>query len=314
MTENKTKVSLIKSMFTTMRINQWTKNIVVLAAAFFAYWDKNATLHPSISQLMSAIPAMFLFCIVSSGVYVFNDIMDMKADRLHPAKKMRPVASGELPVFYAWVESAILLIIAILGGFILSSGFVFILCAYVILQAIYTLYLKRIAFVDVFVISAGFVLRAIAGAVVVRVEISPWLILCTFLLSLFLALCKRRHEKIETLNNQNGSTRIVLGSYHVQVLDILIGISAGNTILAYSIYTLWTDTVKKFGTHKLAFTIPFVIFGIFRYIDLVYRHKQGDKPEKILLTDVPLIVNVMLYIVSVFVLLYYSGYRAGSGI
>lgn len=313
MTENKTKVQLIKSLFTTIRINQWTKNTVVLAAAFFAYWDRIAQPRPSISQLMLAVPAMFLFCIASSGVYVFNDIMDMKADRLHPVKKIRPVASGELPVFHAGVESAILLIIAIWGGFILSSEFVFVLCTYVILQAIYTLYLKRIAFVDVFVISAGFVLRAIAGAVVVRVEISPWLILCTFLLSLFLALCKRRHEKAEILNNQNGSTRIVLGSYHIQVLDILISISAGSTILAYSIYTLWPDTVKKFGTNRLAFTIPLVIFGIFRYIDLVYRHKQGDKPEKILLTDVPLIINVMLYIVTVFVLLY-SGYKIGSGI
>jgi 4-hydroxybenzoate polyprenyltransferase len=314
MTANKTQLSLFKSMLTAMRINQWTKNAVVLAAAFFAYWDRNVHPHPSIKQLMLALPAAFLFCLTSSGVYVFNDIIDMKADRLHPAKKSRPVASGELSVFHAGIESVILLIIAIYGGFILSSWFGLILCTYTGLQIVYTLYLKRIPFVDVLVISAGFVLRAIAGAVVVHVEISPWLILCTFLLSLFLALCKRRHEKVEIFSNQNELTRSVLISYSTQVLDILIGISGGCTILAYSIYTLWPDTVKKFGTQRLTFTIPFVIFGIFRYIDLVYRHRQGDKPEKILLTDVPLIINVLLYMITVLLVLFYSGYKPGQGI
>jgi len=174
---------------------------------------------------------------------------------------------------------------------------------YFILQIVYTAGLKKVALVDIFVIAAGFVLRALAGGVVLEgVVISPWLLLCTLLLALFLALCKRRHEKV-ILSDSGSDTRQSLEKYNQQLLDQLIAIVSAATIVSYSLYTLWPDTVEKFQTSKLGFTIPFVIFGIFRYLDLVYRHEKGDRPEHILLTDIPLLVDLLLYGLTVFLVM-----------
>lgn len=290
-----------------LRPNQWTKNGVVLAAFGFGYWDRSQGLSVA-DGLTRALPAALIFCLISSGMYLLNDVHDRAADRVHPHKRHRPVAAGRVSVAAATRLGIFLLALGLGLGLWLSPAFAAVGAGYVGIQIAYTYALKHIALLDVFVIASGFVLRAIAGAVAIPVTISPWLLLCTFLLALFLALCKRRHEKLtaEELPSATGtSSRASLAQYDQRLLDLLIAIAAAATIVAYCLYTLSEGTVTKFGTSWLGFTIPFVIFGVFRYLDLVFRHEQGDRPEKILLTDVPLLVTLFLYgltVVLVFVL------------
>lgn len=277
-----------------LRPNQWTKNAVVLAAFFFALGDPAQHLRVADGAARVALAAV-LFCLVSSGVYIVNDIMDAPADRAHPRKRHRPIAAGRVPPGSAAGMALVLLA----GGLAtarcaLPPAFALALTGYVGLQLLYTLALKRVALVDVFVIASGFVIRAIAGAVVLDVAISPWLLLCAFLLALFLALCKRRHEKL-LANDAGHDSRASLEDYDGRLLDQLIAVVSAATVVGYAIYTLSNQTVEKFGTAKLGFTIPFVMFGIFRYLDLVYRHEQGDRPERILLTDAPILINLVLY-------------------
>ncbi len=275
-----------------LRPMQWTKNLVVLAAFVFALGDRNQAV--GLAAFWTALAAAGIFCVISSAIYLFNDVQDAERDRQHPQKKLRPVAAGELAAPAALRLSCLLLLAGLVGAAMLSRGFFMVAAAYVLLQVVYTFLLKKVALVDLFMIAFGFVLRALAGAVAIRVPISPWLLLCTLLLALFLALCKRRHEKV-ILSDVAGTTRESLDRYSEKLLDQLIAIVSAATVVSYSLYTLWPDTVRKFGTHGLGFTIPFVIFGLFRYLDLVYRHEKGDRPEKILLTDGPLLADLALY-------------------
>jgi 4-hydroxybenzoate polyprenyltransferase len=286
-----------------MRPNQWTKNGVVLAAFFFAFWDQYNAGDAALSHLSLGIPAFLLFCLASSSVYLMNDLRDADADSHHPLKKHRPIASGRIKKGEAGIVSLLLMGCALTGAYFLARHYLYAMLGYIVLQVLYTFLLKRIALVDVMVIAAGFVLRAIAGAVVLpQADPSPWLLICTFLLALFLGLCKRRHEKL-SVENGEGEQRESLQKYDERLLDQLISVTSGATIVSYAIYTFWPETVDKFGTHALGFTVPFVIFGIFRYLDLVYRHDKGDRPEKILLTDVPLLVSIALYGLSVLAIL-----------
>lgn len=275
-----------------LRPNQWTKNAVVLAAFFFALGDHNQTV--TWLALGRAAAAAAVFCVISSAIYLLNDIRDVEADRLHPVKRYRPIAAGRVPIPLAVAMAVVLLAAGGLAAFRLTPGFAAVCGGYVLLQVAYTLLLKRVALVDVFVIALGFVLRAAAGGLALRVFISPWLLLCAFLLALFLALCKRRHEKL-SLNDDAESHRASLEHYDRTLLDLLIAIAAAATIVCYAIYTLWPDTVQKFGTSHLSLTIPFVMFGIFRYLDLVFRHESGGRPEKTLLSDLPLLIDLALY-------------------
>ena len=288
-----------------MRPSQWTKNLVVFAAFFFAFWDITRTDALRWTQSLLVLPAAALFCLASSGIYLVNDIRDLEADRHHPVKCRRPLASGTLSVSLARRAALVCLGLALGGAFLLSVPFGLVVGTYVLLQFIYTFGLKRVALVDIMVIAAGFVLRAIAGAVVLPdVTISPWLLLCTFLLALFLALCKRRHEKLlpaEADDDEAYRHRPALEKYDAKLLDQLISIAAGATIVSYSIYTFWPETVDKFGTNALGCTIPLVVFGIFRYLDLAYRHELADRPEKILLTDGPLLLTLGLYALTVII-------------
>ncbi|MBC8453926.1 decaprenyl-phosphate phosphoribosyltransferase [PVC group bacterium] len=293
----------LRDIFAALRPGQWTKNAIILAAFIFAYWDKDQPVD-LVSSLFKIIPALAVFCIVSSAVYLLNDVKDIETDRNHPIKKMRPIASGKVSARTAITIAVLLIVIGGSASWILSTRFFSVLATYFLVQMVYTLAIKKVALVDVFVIACGFVLRAIAGAVVLDVEISPWLLLCTFLLALFLALCKRRHEKI-LLSDLDAEHRLSLDKYNTNLLNQLISIVSAATIVSYAIYTLWPNTVDKFGTSKLGFTIPFVMFGIFRYLDLVYRHNKGGRPEKILLTDIPLLVDIFLYgitVIAIFVL------------
>jgi len=273
----------------------------VLAALVFAAGDRAQ--HIDLPHIWIALAAMAIFCVVSSAVYLLNDIKDVEQDRAHPTKRLRPIAAGELSEGFARSLALLLLAAGIAGAWRLGSSFLYVILAYLALQACYVYGLKKVALVDLFIIATGFVLRALAGAVAIHVLISPWLLLCTLLLALFLALCKRRHELV-VVNDGAGQTRQSLRDYDQRLLDQLISIMAAATVVCYALYTLSPETVTKFGTSQLGFTIPFVIFGLFRYLDLVYRHEQGGRPEQILLTDVPLLVDLALYGLTVGVVLF----------
>lgn len=287
------------NLLLALRPNQWTKNGVLLAALFFGYWDKSQQIEllPSLSLI---IPGVLLFCLASSSVYLVNDVRDVASDRAHPTKRFRPIAAGRVSIRAALIAAAALFLLVAVGAWLLDLGFFVVVMSYLALQIVYSFLLKKVALVDVFVIASGFVLRAIAGAVAINVSISPWLLLCTFLLALFLGLCKRRHEKIVLGDlGSDLDQRASLGKYDTQLLNQLIAIVSSATIVSYALYTLWPETVEKFGTSMLGFTIPFVMFGVFRYLDLVYRHEKGDRPEKILLTDIPLLTTIFLYGIAV---------------
>lgn len=277
-----------------LRVKQWTKNAVVFAAFVFALGDRNQDLDAW--ELWKVCLAALAFSLVSSAVYIFNDLRDAPQDRLHPIKRHRPIAAGTVNPGLAVGIAAALLAAGLGGAWRLGVDLLAVVGAYLALQVAYTLGLKRLALVDVVVIAIGFVLRALAGAVVIHVVISPWLLLCALLLALFLGLCKRRHEKV---NLAGQGTRESLGSYDERLLDLLISMMGGASLVCYSIYTLWPETVAKFGTPWLGATIPFVVFGLFRYMDLVYRQEKGDRPEQILLTDLPLMADVVLYGIAV---------------
>lgn len=283
-----------------MRPRQWTKNAVVAAAFFFAAGDP--TLHVGGAMAWQTILAVLLFCLLSSGVYLINDVRDAPSDRQHPVKRFRPVASGALSPGMALAAATVLLLLGLGGAFALAREYGKVAAGYVALQLAYSLALKHISLLDVFIIAAGFVLRAIAGAAAIAVPVSPWLLLCAFLLALFLALCKRRHELV-AMREEAHTSRPTLEKYDEKLLDQLIAIVSAATIVSYALYTLWPETVHKFNTQKLGLTIPFVIFGIFRYLDLVYRHRKGEQPEQILLTDFPLLANLVLYGASVLAIL-----------
>ncbi len=288
-----------------LRPNQWTKNAVVFAALFFALGDK--TLSVPLSSFFQVSLACLFFCFASSGIYIINDLRDLKADQAHPIKKFRAIAAGRVSIPLITSISILLLVTALGGSLRISASFTYVLSIYVGLQFIYTFWLKQIALVDIFIISLGFVLRAAGGglAMTVPTPISPWLLVCAFLLALFLALCKRRHEKI-LLEGTARHHRASLEFYDTKLLDQLIAIVSATTIVSYAIYTLSPETAHKYGTSLLAITIPFVMFGIFRYLDLVYRKEGGGRPEKTLLTDIVLIVDLCLFGLCLFGIFVYT--------
>lgn len=279
-----------------LRPSQWIKNLVVLSAWFFARWDPEQQRNASGSHaVFCVLAAATIFCLVSSGIYLLNDIRDIDADRAHPLKRLRPIAAGQVSARTAGVLAVLLLVAGLAVASLLAAPFALLIAGYVVLQLAYTFGLKRVALLDVFMIATGFVLRAIGGALPIHVRISPWLLLCTFLLALFLGLCKRRHEKLLLSTVQAQAHRQTLAGYDERLLDILIGIAASSTVVVYAIYTLWPETTHRFGTSGLGLTIPFVVFGVFRYLDVAYRMEEGGRPERVLLTDHVLIVTVVLY-------------------
>ena len=285
-------MSRLPDILQALRPKQWTKNLVVVAVFGFAFGDRSQAL--STISLLRIASAFALFCLASSSVYLMNDVHDVEADRRHPAKQFRPVASGAVPVSLASALALTLGLLSLSGSLLLSPRFALVIAAYGMMQIAYTFWLKQVALLDVFIIALGFVLRAVGGGVALQVAISPWLLVCAFLLALFLALCKRRHEK-NLLDGSASQHRISLGQYPLQLLDQLIAIVCAATIVSYSVYTLSPDTIHKFGTPLLSLTIPVVVFGIFRYLDLVYRGGEGGRPENTLLTDRVLMADLALY-------------------
>jgi 4-hydroxybenzoate polyprenyltransferase len=283
-----------------LRFEQWTKNLVVFAALIFAkeFTDRDL--------VIQSIEAFILFCLASSAIYLINDVIDAKRDRKHPEKAKRPIASGKVGKGNAIVIAVIFIIIAATGSiYLLNTYFFTSIISYLILMLLYSLILKQIVIIDVMVIATGFVLRAVGGAVAIMVEISPWLIICTILLALFIGFGKRRHE-LTLLEDSAPDHRGILEHYSVGLLDQLISIVTAATIIAYAIYTLFGDVYEKIGVRHLELTIPFVIYGIFRYLYLIHKRDSGGTPTKILYTDLPILFTVLLWIASVFTLMYIS--------
>lgn len=252
---------------------------------------------------MRAAAAFLLFCGLSGVVYLVNDVADIEKDRLHPRKRLRPIASGQLAVQSAVVMAAILGLVCLASSFVLGTLFGVTASAYLALNLLYSFQLKNVVILDALSVSLGFVLRAVAGGLAVRVPVSDWIIVCTLLLALFLALAKRRHE-LTSLSEQAREHRQILAEYSPYLLDQMISVVTASCVTAYAFYTLAPETHEKYQTNALAWTIPFVIYGVFRYLYLVHQREQGGSPSEILITDRPLLLTVALWALAIVAIVY----------
>lgn len=290
----------LKLIWVSARPWEWIKNLFIFAGLFFSQNLLNSVL------AMKTFAAFALFCVASSGVYLFNDVCDREEDRQHPQKRQRPIPSGQVDATLALATASGLLLIAMGGALLLHTLFGLIVVAYLVLNLAYSRILKHVVIIDVFCIAAGFMLRVIAGAVVIEVRMSHWLLICTMLLALFLGFSKRRHELLAS-GGAPALHRPVLSEYDPVFLDMMIGIVTGSTVISYALYTISDETIQKFRTDKLIFTIPFVLYGIFRYLYLVYHKQEGGSPAQTILTDRPLLISVFLWSVAAGVVLYWAG-------
>lgn len=284
------------ALLRTLRPGEWTKNLLVFAALLFG----GRLLDPPSTTL--ALGAFVAFCALSGVVYVVNDCVDREQDRLHPTKSLRPIASGALSPPVALTAAAVLGAMALGWSFWIAPTLGLVSLSYLVLLTAYSLVLKHVVIVDVLTIAVGFVLRAVAGAVAIDVPISQWLLVCTILLALFLGLSKRRYE-LELLADNAAVHRPILGEYTPYLLDQMIGIVTASTVMSYILYVAESDTAERFGATTLGLTIPFPLYGIFRYLYLVHR-RGGGTPSELLLADRPLLVCVALWVVVVAIILY----------
>ena len=287
---------MLTSILVSLRPRQWVKNLFVFAGLVFAQKLFTPSVWP-------ALGAFAVFCALSGSVYLVNDAADREKDRLHPDKKWRPIASGRLPAGTAVTAAAVLVVAALAGSLVLSRPLAVVALAYAVLLGAYSVWLKHVVIVDVIVVAIGFVLRAVAGAVAIDVGISGWLLICTVLMALFLALGKRRHEYL-TLGEAAVRHRPILAEYSAGLLDQMIAVVTASTVTAYALYTMSPETVAKFETHLLPVTLPFVLYGIFRYLYLLYRRQLGGNPSELFLNDGPLLVNTLLWILAVALIIY----------
>lgn len=290
--------SLLVALFLALRPQQClTKNALVFAALAFA---RRLT---DVQSVLQATIAFVLFCAASGMIYLVNDIMDVEQDRLHPRKRFRPIAAGELPVPFAWGTVVVLLIATLIIAVLLRPALATIVAIYVAVQVAYSLGLKHQVILDVFIIAAGFVLRAVAGAVAIAVPISPWLYVLIGLGALFLGFGKRRAE-IVLLSETAGQHRRVLAEYSATLLEEMIAIVTATTVMAYSLYTFSAENLPR--NHAMMATIPFVMYGLFRYLYLVYRKDEGGSPDQLLFTDRPLLICIVLWALTAVAILYVS--------
>jgi 4-hydroxybenzoate polyprenyltransferase len=298
--------SLPFQLFFSLRPAQWTKNLVVFAALIFGQRNINGRLVGTLvdaESVLLSVEAFVIFCALSGVVYLINDIADRDADRLHPLKKSRPIASGAVSVTAAVITALVLGVGALAWAFSLRISFGVLAAAYLVLQTMYSSLLKRIVIIDVLTIAIGFVLRAAAGAAVIAVAFSEWLLIMTILLALFLALSKRRHELVLLADGATGH-RAILQEYSPYLLDQMISVVTASTLVAYAIYTVSPETIAKFHTNKLGLTLPFPLYGIFRYLYLVHQKEGGGSPSDMLLNDRPLLVCVGLWVISLAIIIY----------
>lgn len=288
---------IARALLISLRPRQWTKNLLLFAGLVFSQSADEP------APVARAVLGFLVFCLLSGAVYLFNDCIDAPRDRRHPLKRYRPIAAGRLPVAVARRWALALGCVALGAGWLLGRGFGATATAFAALNLAYSLGLKRVVILDVVGIAVGFVLRAVASVEVLRpvrgaVPLSPWLILCTFLLALFLGFAKRRAEYVQEASG-NHESRPSLRRYGRRTLDALVGVSFVATLAAYVLYTLATGTVAQFGTYKLLFTAPFVAAGLGRYLVLVFKDDRGGRPHEILLTDPAIQIAVLGWITSV---------------
>jgi 4-hydroxybenzoate polyprenyltransferase len=295
-------VSLLVAAVVSMRPRQWAKNLFVFAGLIFSQSLFTPLVWP-------ALGAFVIFCALSGAIYVFNDLADAAKDRLHPVKRHRPIARGALPVVVAATLGVGLLVVSLTAAFALSTGFGLVAVAYAALLIAYSVWLKHVVILDVLTVAVGFVLRAVAGAEAIAVEISGWLVICTILIALFLALGKRRHE-YRTLRGEAAAHRPILAEYSESFLDQMVAVVTASTVTAYALYTMSPETVAKFNTRLLPVTLPFVLYGIFRYLYLLYRRELGGNPSDLLLNDRALLVNTGLWMLSLLIIIYGPGWGA----
>ncbi len=276
-------------LFQSLRPIQWIKNGFILIPLLFA---QKAFNYPS---LLLSLQAVGIFCALSSATYLINDLFDLEEDRKHPIKRHRPLAAGLISPGIAKITASVLLFLSLLWGVYMGPVFFLILIIYLTIQFLYNYFLKDVVILDMLCISSGFFLRVIAGAVVIEVVISHWLIICTILISMFLALGKRRHELVILGPEVSKNHWKILAEYNLNFLDQMIGITAACTLLSYMLYCISPQTIEKFQTDRLVYTFPFVLYGIFRYLYLIHRKNQGGAPEKLFVSDLPLLLSVILW-------------------
>ena len=287
---------LLAAIWESLRPRQWFKNGFVLAGVVFA----QKVFTPSI---WVALETLVAFCALSSAAYLINDVADRHKDRLHPVKRRRPIAAGRLRVSLAVGLAVVLAVGSLAAAVAIGKSLALVALAYVGLQVAYSFWLKHLVIVDVLAMAIGFVLRAVAGAVAIDVDISGWLLICTLLVALFLALGKRRHEH-NALRGDAALHRSTLGQYNQALLDQMIAMVTASTITSYALYTMAPDTVAKFQTHLLPLTLPFVLYGIFRYLYLLYRRDLGGNPSDLMLADRPLLLSVGLRALATLSIIY----------
>lgn len=286
-----------RPLLKAMRPYQWVKNSLLFGGLIFS-----KSLFDSVA-LIRSVQAFILFCFASSAVYLLNDLKDVERDRLHPQKRLRPLASGELNTIVA--KGALLLLTAtsIVGGYQLGVSFGTWLLLYLLLNVAYTLVLKHQPILDVMCIASGFVIRAVAGVIVIEAVPSPWIVLCTMTLAFFVGFGKRRHE-LTSLSKDASKHRDSLSGYSAQFLDLMMAVSAAAAMMSYALYTVAPETLERFGSHLLMATTPFVMYGIFRYFYLVQLQAGGGDPSKLLVTDRPTLINGCLWAVTIVVILH----------
>jgi 4-hydroxybenzoate polyprenyltransferase len=282
---------MIIEILKSLRPQQWIKNLFIFAPLVFSQNILN------LPFLVTTIEAFAAFCLVSSAHYIFNDLRDIEEDRRHPVKSLRPLASGRLKKGPAVVALLVIGAAGIALSATIDTPFLLIVLGYLILQTAYSMWLKHVVILDVFVVAAGFLIRVVAGGLAIRVEISSWLLICTILLALFLAMGKRRHELV-LLDKDATIHRPILREYNTYLLDQMISVVTASTLVAYCLYTISEETVAKFGTRNLVFTVPFVLYGIFRYLYLIHQKAEGGTPEALIIRDKPLLIDIFLWVAA----------------
>ena len=282
-------------IFMAMRPRQWTKNLIIFAGLIFS---RNLT---DTALALNAVDAFLIFCGLSGVIYLLNDLADIEKDKLHDVKKHRPLPAGQLSVADVVVASIVIGLACMYLAYRVGTSFFITSIVFFVLNFLYSFFFKKMVLLDVMSISLSFIIRAIAGVealhgIAADIELSPWLLICTLFLSLFLSFSKRRHELVTMADAE--AHRETLAEYSPLLIDQLVGISASGAVLSYSLYTIWPDTVAKFGTNDLVYTIPLVLLGIMRYLYLVYSKEKGGSPTEVLLTE-----KFMLNIVFAWILL-----------
>lgn len=285
-------------LFRLIRVHQWVKNLFVFVPLLFSLHLFN------LFYFLQTLSAFIVFCFASSAIYVINDIVDIEADRAHPIKKNRPLPAGDISIPIAVITASFLLVLVFWSMIYFNNKFILLVVSFVVLNVLYSFWLKNVVLLDVFSIAAGFTIRVLAGAFAIQVPISSWLILTTMFISLFLGVMKRRSELALVSENSGTQSRKVLGQYSLSFADQMGTIAATGVIVCYALYTVAPRTISIFNTERLIYTTPFVVFGIFRFMYLEYVSGRGENTTRTLATDIPMIINFLLYVLATVVIIY----------